>query len=141
VEDSYAALYIVLEKEIPGLELCVDGKALSRSEKQLDRLAKRLRVTPLMDFFSANADELTNFLEGEFEAAEGSAHSIPEVSPERWFDARDGLATVRALREHLGEHPDAVQNCERVLSDLGDFTKVLERAASAGVRWHLAVDF
>jgi hypothetical protein len=136
-----AALYIVLEKEIPGFEPRVDGKAVSRSEKELDRLAKRLRVTPLMDFFSAKPDELLDFLEGESGAADGSANSVPEVPPERWFDARDGLATVRALQKHLGEHPDALQNCKRVLSDLDDFTKVLERAASAGVRWHLAVDF
>ncbi len=34
-----AALYIALEKEIPGVDTMIDGKMLSRAEKHLDGAA------------------------------------------------------------------------------------------------------
>ena len=52
-----AALYIALEKEIPGVDTMIDGKMLSRAEKHLAQAAKRLGVRPLMEFFSISADE------------------------------------------------------------------------------------
>ena len=46
------ALFIVLEKDIPDFDPFVNGKALSAAEIKLDRVAKELGVTPLMDFCS-----------------------------------------------------------------------------------------
>lgn len=132
-----AALYIVLERDIPEFDAFVNGKALSSAENQLDRAAEELGVTPLMAFFSMDPQEAMDFLEGEPEAN----GDVPDLPAEQWFDARDGLATVRALRQHLDKNPKAVRNSEAVVRDLGEFETVLQRAASAEVRWHLAVDF
>src|SRR5579859_5095545 len=57
-----AALYIALENKIPNLDTIIDGKMLSRTEKQLAKAAKRLGVRPLMDFFSTSADEAADLL-------------------------------------------------------------------------------
>ena len=136
-----AALFIVLKKDIPGFDPFVNGKALSAAEKKLDALAKKLGVTPLMDFFSADPQEVLDFLEDEARAT-GQASSPPAgLTVEQWFDPADGLRTVRALRAHLGANPNAVRNAPDVIGDLDEFERVLGRAAAKKVRWHLAVDY
>lgn len=134
-----AALFIVLERQISGLDAYVDGKTLSRVEESLDRLANQLGVTPLMAFFSVDPAEGAAFL-AELEAqADGGAEPI-ELPEEEWFSANEGLQTGNALLEHLAEHPVAVREADAVISDLREFQCVLQRAADEGVRWHLAVD-
>jgi hypothetical protein len=48
------AWYVVLEREIPGIETFLNGKAA-------DSLATEAGVLPLSGFFSASAQELTGF--------------------------------------------------------------------------------
>jgi hypothetical protein len=136
-----AALYIVLENEIPGFDPFVNGKALSAAEKRLDALAEKLGVTPLKDFFSADPDEVLDFLETEADAAGRSASAPPSLSAEQWFDAADGLRTVRGLRGHLSANPTALKNAQAAISDLDEFAAVLDKALAHKIRWHLAVDF
>ena len=68
-----AALYIALEKQIPGVDIMIDGKMLSRAEKHLAEAAKRLGVRPLTEFFSVRPDEAAGFLESE-----GAEVEIPD---------------------------------------------------------------
>lgn len=129
-----AALFITLEKEIPGFDTIVSGKALSRSADRLERIARKLGVKPLMEFHSANAVDAADFLE---------AHDVEgvEIPPEQWFDPDEGLATVLALRSHLEKQPKALVNTADVIADLDAFERVLTRAKQDGTRWHLSVDF
>ncbi|MCI0377979.1 MAG: hypothetical protein L0215_10255 [Gemmataceae bacterium] len=136
-----AAIYIVLEKDIPEFDPFVNGKALSASEKWLGALAKKLGVTPLMDFFSADPEEVLDFIEGEEEATGEPVADLPELPAEQWFDAAEGLRTVRILRSHLTANAKELRNAQAVVSDLDEFERVLEKASSQKVRWHLAVDF
>jgi hypothetical protein len=46
-----ASLYIVVEGEDPGFDIFVNGHALARNEDALERLAERLHVAPLLEFF------------------------------------------------------------------------------------------
>ena len=59
------ALYIALDQEIPGFDSFVNGKFISEESDVLDRIATKLGVTPLMDFFSTSPDEISDFLDGE----------------------------------------------------------------------------
>lgn len=118
-----AALYIVLEKQIPGLDTMVDGKTLSREEEPLAELATRLGVRPLMEFFSMNAEDAAEFL-GE------------EATAEQWFPAEEGLKTVRALLGQVEKAPEL----KAAREDLVGFERVLGAAQKNGVRWHLAID-
>ncbi|MBI4972489.1 MAG: hypothetical protein HZC16_01585 [Candidatus Omnitrophica bacterium] len=127
-----AALYIVLERQISGVDTMIDGKALSRAEKQLSRAAKRLGVRPLMEFFSADPEEVEGFLSGE-----GVEPSEVEIPSEQWFSAEDGLTSVRALLSAVETSPDL----QATKTDLLEFERVLSEAQKHGVRWHLAVDF
>ena len=131
-----AALYIVLEKKITGLDPYVSGTALRRASTLLDALAKEAGVKPLMQFFSASPDDLAGFLGDQGVGADEKAE---QLEPQQWFLAEDGLKTVLALCRVLQEK-GSPQN-DRVLTDLEEFRGVLEVANKNGVRWHLAVDY
>ncbi len=124
-----AALYIALEKEIPGTDTMIDGKMLSRAEKHLAKAAKRLGVRPLMEFFSAGAGEAADLLGEDVAGIE-----IPDT---QWFSAEEGLRTVDALLSEADASPDL----RAAKDDLLGCQRLLREALKHGVRWHLAIDF
>jgi hypothetical protein len=124
-----SALYIALEREIPGLDSVSDGKMLSKAEKHLAEAAKRLGVRPLMDFFSISTDEAANLLGNDIVGMD-----IPAA---KWFTAEQGLMTVDAL---LAETNSSV-DLQAARDDLFECQRVLREAQKQGVRWHLAIDF
>lgn len=125
------AYYIVLEREIPGFDHAVNGKALAKSSKRLDSIAKEKSLPTLMNFFSISADELAGF------AGEHGVSLRQPPPSEKWFSADDGLKTVNGLIDAVArEKLDA-----RIIADLQEFKTVLEAARRNGVAWHLAVDF
>jgi len=123
------ALYIALEKEIPGVDTMIGGKRLSRSERHLAKAAKRLGVRPLTEFFSADADEISDLL--------GEDAAGIEIPPAQWFSAEEGLKTVDALLAEV----EASAQLRTAKDDLLGCQRVLREAQKQGVRWHLAVDF
>lgn len=130
------ALYIVAQKQPKNLDVFVNGKSLGHAdEKAIDRLCKKLKVRPLLDFCSQDPEELADFI-----AEEGG--QVPEELPaEQWFEAAEGLATVRALLEHLAKNPEALKNAKAIITDLKEFEAVLARLEKRKIHWHLAVDF
>jgi hypothetical protein len=130
------ALYIVLERQIPGFDHQVNGNALGRAGKLLDVLAKTAGTKPLMQFFSASPVEVSEFAASHGRATEENATVFP---PERWFPAEEGLVTVRALKETA--RTEKIDNLEKIIADLDEFERVLIGAKEHGVGWHLAVDF
>jgi hypothetical protein len=130
-----SALYIVLERDIPGVDaLAVDGRALSCAADELDLLANRLGLKPLMEFFSMDPAEAGAWLEDV-----GGLDGL-DVPDETWFEAAEGLQTVDPLLAHLANNPKDISESDRVLVDLRAFQSVLQRASAERVRWHLVVD-
>jgi hypothetical protein len=119
-----AAHYIVLEKEIDGLDTLMAGKSLSRHIEVLDEAARELGVRPLSEFFSMDDDALADVI--------GDDAGDFEVPPLEQFSAADGLATVRALLPRPEAQPaiQDLQACERILTI----------AAQHGIRWHFQID-
>lgn len=129
-----AALFIVLEKEIPGIDSSsVGGKFLSRHLDLLDEHCRALHVRPLSEFISISQEEAAAFIEGEDEQMEDL--SLPS---EKWFDADEGLRTIQALLQHAksGNLVD-----QQLMEDLSASQEVLSRAKVERVRFHFAVDF
>src|SRR5271165_6178401 len=58
-----ASMYIVVEGEDPGFDIFVNGHALARNEDALERLAERLSVPPLLEFFSADRNSMALLLD------------------------------------------------------------------------------
>jgi hypothetical protein len=133
-----ASLYIVVEGEDPGFDIFVNGQALARNEDALERLAQRLRVAPLLDFFSA--DENSMALLSELGAGDPDwGRHLPQT---QWFKAPDGLVTVRSLCKFLEENPVALgSETGAVISELREYDCVLSKTALYRLRWHLAVSW
>jgi len=137
-----ASLFIVVEGEDPGFDIFVDGHALARNEDALGRLAARLRVRSLLDFFSVDEDSMALLLEqGGEECAPERDDRQPMPEPQ-WFDASDGLLTVTALIKFLDTAPAALgSETATALSELRQYQQVLRKAALRGLRWHVAVSW
>ena len=125
-----AAYFIVLERKIEGVVTGMNGKSLSRHIESLDEAAHQLGVRPLSEFFSADAEQLADFMEGE-------GMDVGDVKPPalQQFTAQAGLATIRALAAHTAARDDSVAQ------DLRECDRILSAAAEHGVGWHFEVDF
>ena len=128
-EQHHMAHFIVLERQIKGLDTEMDGKSLARHAESLDAEASRLGVRPLSEFISIDPDAAADFLEGE-----GMDAGDVELPPLRQFSAEDGIATVAALLEGNSFGDD-------VEVDLRECERILTVAAQERVGWHLEVDF
>lgn len=130
------AYYIVLEREIEGFDPFVNGKALGHCDEQaLMKLCKKLGVKPLMEFSSQDPEEIADLMED-------AGVDVPDKLPAtQWFEAADGLVTVRALAAHLAAEPKALKNGKAIAEDFGEYVGVLERGEKEGVRWYLALDY
>jgi hypothetical protein len=133
-----ASMYIVVEGEDPGYDIFVNGRSLARHEDALEKLALRLGVRPLIEFFSADENSMSLLIE---EGA-GNPEIMRRLPPPQWYTAADGLATVRALLSALAEEPQLLgSDGERVLSELREYAVVLEKTQAREMRWHLAVSW
>jgi len=129
------SLYIILEKKIPNADIYVNGSFLSKHNDELGRMAKRLGVRPLMDFFSISSEELLSLAE-EY----GASLNKPKAAHhEIWFAGEEGLRTVKTLLQGLPS--SKLDQSDRIESELREFVNVLELAKANGVRWHLGVDY
>jgi hypothetical protein len=131
-----SALFIMLEHEIPEFHQSEYSKILANAGEELDAVAAQLGVQPLMSFFSKDPEEVAEFLDDE-----GVALDEMPIPDETWYTADDGLKTVDALLGHYQSVANATSQTEDIVRDLQEFQSVLRRAAAAGVRWHLDVDF
>ena len=132
------AFYIVLEQKTSDLDATVSGKALAHAESELARIAAKLGIKPLTDFFSLSIEEAMDFLANENIDLNSPDTRLPEL---RWFTAADGLKTVRALMIFLEEHPNSVKSSKNVVTDLKEFEQLLSEIEKRKIQWHLAVDF
>jgi hypothetical protein len=124
------ALYIVAKEEISDFDMLVDGKALAAAEEELSAVCARAGVRRLIDFFSQNPDELADLL-GE---------DVPNAPQEQWFEASDGLATVRVLLSHLESRPERIKRGPAVIEDLKRCEQVLAHLHERKIPWHFAID-
>lgn len=133
-----ASLYIVVEGEDPGFDTFVNGHALARNEDALERLAERLKVTPLLDFFSADENSMALLLE----QGAGNPDWVQNLPQPQWFSPTQGLITIRALIDFLACYPVALgSDTASVLSELRQYDRVLGKTAQHNLRWHLAVSW
>ena len=133
-----ASMYIVVAGEDPGFDTFVNGHALARNEDALEKLAGRLKVSPLLEFFSADENSMALLLD-QGACDPDWARNLPEP---QWFSASDGLKTVRALVQYLVDSPAALgSETKPVLIELREYESVLEKTAQRKHLWHLAVSW
>lgn len=130
-----AAYYIVLDREIIGLDPFVNGKAIARESERLAQVTKNLGLRDVNEFVSADPDELLSM-------AEELGVELPNAPPpEAWFAPKEGLNWTSQLESHLADNPHDVGNASAVLEDLAEYRNVLIAAETHAARWHFAVDY
>jgi hypothetical protein len=133
-----ASMYIVVEGEDPGFDIFVNGRSLARHEDALERLALRLGVRPLIEFFSADENSMSLLIE---EGA-GNQELMRRLPPPQWYSPADGLSTVQALLDALMDEPQQLgTEGEQVISELMEYARVLKKTHERQMRWHLAVSW
>jgi hypothetical protein len=133
-----ASLYIVVEGEDPGYDIFVNGRGMARNEDALSKLAERLHVKPLLDFFSADENSMALLLEN----GAGDPAWAETLPPPQWFEPNDGLVTVCTLLEFLSGAPAALgSDTKVVIRELEDYERVLRKTAERDLRWQLAVSW
>lgn len=133
-----ASMYIVVEGEDPGFDIFVNGRALARHEDALERVALRLGVRPLIEFFSADENSMSLLIE----EGGGNPDLMRRLPPPQWYGAGAGLATVQALVAALEDDPQQLgTEGTQVLGELQEYARVLDKTKRAGLRWHLAVSW
>jgi len=138
IETMAACLYIVVEGEDPGYDIFVNGHALARNEDALERLAERVNVKPLLEFFSADENSMALLMD------QGAGiRNLPLRLPRpQWFDPSEGLFTVCALIGSLEMAPALLgSGTAAVLIELREYERVLRKTVQRGLRWHLAVSW
>jgi hypothetical protein len=131
-------MYIVVEGEDPGFDIFVNGQALARNEDALERLAERLSVRPLLEFFSADRNSMALLLDQGAGDPEWT-NNLPQT---QWFLPEDGLRTIRSLQDFLAMSPAALgSDTEMVARELREYETVLRKTAQRDLRWHLSVSW
>jgi len=126
------AVFIALERPISDLDHIgsVDGKTIAQHMERLDEIARQQGCRPLEEFVSMDRDAVTDLLGEEDVQAAGA-----ELLSAQWFEAKEGLNTVRCLQKQVDGSDD------NLLQDLRRYERVLEAANAAAVRFHLEYDF
>ena len=138
LREMAASIYIVVEGEDPGFDIFVNGRSLARNEDALERLAIRLGVRPLIEFFSADENSMALLIE---EGA-GNPELLRSLPPPQWYTGADGLATVEAMLGALGEDPLQLgSEGTQVIAELEEYARVLKKTQERGLRWHVAVSW
>ena len=133
-----ACMYIVVQGEDPGFDIFVNGRALARNEDALERLALRIGVRPLIEFFSADENSMALLIE---EGA-GDPALLDKLPPPQWYTAPEGLATIHGLIQELTRDPAQLgSDGEFIREELREYAIVLEKVAAYQLRWHLAVSW
>lgn len=133
-----ASFYIVVEGEDPGFDTFVNGHALARNEDALERLAESLHVDPLLEYFSADENSMCLLLD----QGAGDPDWAQNLPAPQWFDPADGLVTIRALIRYLIASPVCLgSETSRVLNELREYERVLEKTRKRNLRWQLAVSW
>jgi hypothetical protein len=131
-------MYIVVEGEDPGFDIFVNGRALARNEDALERLAQRLGIKPLLEFFSADENSMALLLD---EGA-GDPEWARTLPPPQWFAPDDGLISMCTLLDFLRENPMALgSETLPVVKEMEEFERVLRKTAQRHLRWQLAVSW
>src|SRR5207248_10326808 len=94
------AIVITLEKDLPDASAAytkvANGKALAREIDRLDHAARVQKVTGITSLLSESQAKLVEQMR-----ADGFDPTKLRLPPEVWFEAGEGLKTIRALAEHV----------------------------------------
>ncbi len=135
MSESY---YINLEQPLDDIDIMPSGKAVAKMMDRIDEITDEIGVTRLTDFVAGDGEDMSELVEqegwdlGGFAATAGGAH---------WFDASDGLDSVRAVLGYIESDPNSIKRAKALMEELREFEKVLEIAQTHNVRFRFESDY
>jgi hypothetical protein len=129
------AILVTLEKDLPDATATYakakPGKAIARELERLDTPARAKKVAAITSLLSESQAALAEQMR-----ADGFDPTKMRLPPEQWFDASEGLKSVRALAEHVAANLNDFKQPNPLLKDLKAAEAILSDAHDAGVRFH-----
>lgn len=131
------ALVVTLEKELPtpaaaaAYAKAKSGKALARELDRLHVAARSRDVSAL----TALVSQTQALLRAQMEE-QGFDPSKMRLPPELWYDAAEGLKTVRGLSDYVTSRLNDFKQPNPILRDLKAVEALLIAAEAAGVKFH-----
>jgi hypothetical protein len=135
MSESY---YITLEQDLDEIDIMPSAKALAKMMDRIDDITDEIGVTRFSDFIAGEGEDLSEIAEQEGWDLGGFGSSVGGAE---WFDAANGLDTVRALAGYIESDPDSIKRSKTLLEELKEFEKVLEIAQAHHVRFRLEADY
>jgi hypothetical protein len=126
------AYIITLEKELPESAAAAKiGAALARETDRLDLAARSAKVPAITELLSENQSALIQQMKDE-----GMDPTRMRLPPEQWYDAGEGLKTVRGLIEYVNANLNNFKLPNPILKALKSHEATLVAAQKAGVKFH-----
>lgn len=130
------AYYIVLDVPDPGFDTYVNGKFLAHHSSALNKICQKIGLRKFDDYVSQALEDARIMIEEHG----GDPDSI-DIPDEKWFSVEEGIEFVTRLSSHIEAHSDSIKDAEKILSDLQEYSQVLEQCKRIQAKWHLDVDF
>ena len=126
---------VVLERELADIDpRGFDGGVLAKHRHTLDAMAHEEDLPGLGEFVAFSAEEAETL-------AADMKFDVPPASSGRWFECSKALQVVDAVRSHLADNPDELEDVTAVLDGLDGLRSILDRAGAAGTRFRLSLDY
>ena len=136
MSESY---FITLEQDLDEIDIMPSGKALAKMMDRIDEITDEIGVTRMSDFVAGGENEDFSEIAEQHGWDLGGFGS--RAGAEEWFEAADGLDTVRAVAGYIESDPDSIKRARALIDELKEFEKVLELAQTHHVRFRLEADY
>lgn len=132
--------YIVFQEELDDVDAFEAFKTVAKAHEKLAEIAQEIGVTSLREFVGG-ADRVSEDFQ---DIAENEGWSSVDYQGaggiDGWFDASDGLDTVRALMGYIESDPEVLKRPKATMEELRALETALEAALQAGVKFRFEVD-
>lgn len=132
--------YIVFQEELEDVDAFEAFKTIAKAHEKLAEIAQEIGVTSLREFVGGSDRVSEDFQDiAENEGWSGvDYHGAGGV--DGWFEANDGLDTVRALMGYIESDPESLKRPKATMEELRALESALEVALQAGVKFRFEVD-
>jgi hypothetical protein len=132
--------YIVFQEELDDVDAFEAFKTIAKAHDKLADIAEEIGVTPIRDFVSGNdraSEDLQDIAENE---GWSGVDYHGAVTGDGWFEASEGLDTVRALMGYIESDPESLKRPKATMEELRQLETALEAALQAGIKFRFELD-
>lgn len=132
--------YIVFQEELDDVDAFEAFKTIAKAHEKLADIAEEIGVTPMREFVSGTDRASEDFQDIAENEGWSSVDYHGANSGDGWFDASEGLDSVRALMGYIESDPECLKRPRATLDELRLLETALETALQAGVKFRFELD-